>query len=544
MSPIVSLSDVGSRQFGPLPAAGGGLDPQQVATTVVQCGDYDAAGAWVRRRARKKGGRFIDSFQIIDVLDRGTVLTDQRLSFVEDYFRSEFATANVPRLTTETDTLLSLVESASTEGCRWRGMYRLDEALAYAGPQRLRPLLRDHVAPCFFRLYPEGKIAVIRYNPENDDAAALMRTLYAAAQTPLQELKKEAFRGIRTLQDWHLNSLTLLGPLLFDLLLSLFYPFVGGYRGGPVGLDFLFLFEPAERYTPDLYPRNWLAVASTAAGFGRERVALYESLRDFQGPAWQHAAHQRYQHARGYTVEERLELLRWYVGQANRLLYELTDVANFTVGRDPEGAIDPVFAFEHHLSVDRLARKTLLSMSLEEVGTAKHLAFEVAELYDGMSKLFGNHADPSDFFKRLFHPQEGPALLRDRLCQLPSPFGAELPAIAEQLYRQIEETVVNSVWLKSKVAADGVLVRRKDLTREESVSRSDFVAELMRVYRNAHHGYFTAADPRQNRPSRYLFLVDGDLPAEMMALPPLWWLAYLADPGMVGWKHLPINSFD
>jgi hypothetical protein len=503
--------------IGPLPAAGG-LDPRRVAITAEQCSDYETAGAWVRRRARKKGGRFIDSLQILDVLDKDSALTEQRLSFVDDYFRSEFANANVPRLTTENDTLLSLVASAATEGNRWRGMHRLEQALGFAGPQRLKPLLRDHVAPCFFGLYPQGKIAVIRYNPENDDAAALMRTLYAAALTPLQELKKEAFEGFRTLQEWHLNSLTLLGPLLIDLFLYLFYPFIGGFRGGPVGLDFLFLFEPAERYMPDLYPRNWLAVASTAAGFGRERVALYESLRDFQGPAWQHAAHQRYQHARGYTVEERLELLKWYIAQANRLLHELTDVANFTAGLDPEGAIDPVFAFEHHLSVDRLARKTLLSMSLEEVGTAKHLAFEVAELYDGMSMLFGNHANPSDFFKHLFHPQEGPALLRDRLRLLPGPFGTELPTVAEQLYGRIEETVVNSVWLKSKVAADGVLVRSKDLTREEPVSRPDFVAELMRGYRNAHHGYFTAADRWQNRPSRYLFLVDGDLPVEMMAL--------------------------
>jgi hypothetical protein len=285
MSPIVSLSDVGYRQFGLLPAAGGGLDPRQLATTAAQCGDYEAAGAWVRRRARKRGGRFIDSFQIIDVFGRDTNLTDERLAFVDDYFRSEFANADVPRLSTESSNILSLVESAATEGCRWRGMHRLEWALACAGPQRLKPLVRDHIAPCFFRLYPEGKVAVVRYNPENDDAAALMRMLYAAAQTPLQELKGDAFRGVCTLQDWHLNSLTLLGPLLFDLFFSLFYPFVGGYRGGPVGLDFVFLFEPAERYTPDLYPRNWLAVASTAAGFGHEKVALYEALQDFQGSA-------------------------------------------------------------------------------------------------------------------------------------------------------------------------------------------------------------------------------------------------------------------
>jgi hypothetical protein len=343
MSLILSLSDVGYRQFGPLPASGGGLDPTQAARIAAQYSDYEAAGQWVRRRARKKvveddqnqKSPFIESFQVIDILDKDTNLTEQRLAFVDDYFKSEFANSGVPRLTTENDVLLSLVESAATEERRCLGMYRLEKALAYAGPQRLKPILRDHVAPCFFKLYPEGKVAVIRYNSENDDAAALMRVLYAAAQNPFQEVQKGGFQGIRTLQDWHLNSLTLLGPLLFDLFTYLFYPFIGGYRGGPVGLDFLFLFEPAERYTPDLYPRNWLAVASTAAGFGRERFDLYESLREFQGPAWQHAAHQRFQHGQPYTVAERLALLKWYVGQVNRLLYELADVANFTQGGTP-----------------------------------------------------------------------------------------------------------------------------------------------------------------------------------------------------------------
>ena len=65
----------------------------------------------------------------------------------------------------------------------------------------------------------------------------------------------------------------------------------------------------------------------------------------------------------------------------------------------------------------------------------------------------------------------------------------------------------------------------------------------MRTYRNAHHGYFSADSKSHNRPSRYLFLTDGNLPAEMTAVPALWWLAYLADPGLVGWKHLPVGAF-
>ena len=374
--------------------------------------------------------------------------------------------------------------------------------------------------------------------------AALMRTLYAAAQTPLREVATGDFKGIGTLQEWHHHSLISFGRLLFDIFLYLFYPFIGGYRGGPPGLDILFLFEPAEKYMPGLYPRNWLAVASTTAGFGHEKVEFFKSIQDFQGPEWQHAAHQRLQYNCGYTVAERLLLLKWYINRLNRLLYELTDVANFTEKRNPNGCIDPVFAFEHHLTVDRLVRKTLLAMSLEEVGTAKHLVFETADLYDGLSKLFGNHSEDTGFFKQLFHTETGPTILRNRLGQLPAPFGPELSELAGHLYHRIENTVINSIWRKSKVTQQGVMVRKKrDLSQEELVPRPAFVAGLMRAYRNAHHGYFSEGDRSNKRPSRYLFLADGDLPAEITALPALWWLAYLADPGMVGWKHLPVDTY-
>ncbi|MBA4190908.1 MAG: hypothetical protein C0467_23210 [Planctomycetaceae bacterium] len=542
---ILRLSDFGYRRFGPLPAAGGGFPASRAATGAGNTGDYEVAGDWVRRRDRRRGGQSLESLRIVDVLDAGTDLNSDRLSYIDSYFRgAEFANTLLPELTTSDDVLNELPEVAENpEEPRCRGMYRLAQALNLAGRHRILKLFRDRIAPCFFRLYPQGRIAVIRYDDKFETTSAQLRVLYTLAQVPFPDMATAAPK-INTLQNWHLNSLTVLGPLLIDLLLYQFYPFVGGFRAGPPGLDFVFLFEPAESYTPAIFPRSWLAIASTTAGFGKEQFDCYEAITNFGGPTWKDASHQRFRHDRGYTAEERLSLLRWYLGRVNRLLSELTDVANFTQDREIEAPIDPVFAFEHQLTVDRLARKTLLSMSLEEPGTAKFMAFEVAELYDGLSSMFGNHTGASDFFKRLFHSVEGPALLRDRLAQLPAPFGTELPALADRLYKTIEDTVIESVWLKSKLTPGGVLVRNKNLSSEVVVPRADFVADLMRVYRNGHHGYFTAGDKQGNRPSRYLFLTDGNLPAELSALPPLWWLAYVADPTMLGWKHLPVGEYD
>ncbi|MGA2253716.1 MAG: hypothetical protein ABSG53_03565 [Thermoguttaceae bacterium] len=548
MSHILSLADVGYRQFGPLPATGGGQTAIQIAEAAGKLADYEVAGAWVRRRARKKDGPYIRSFEIVDVLDQTADLRGDRLAFVDKHLCSEISTADVPSLTTESETLLSLVSTAKAllakEARPWLGMYRLDQAINYAEPQWLKPLLRDHVLPCFFDRYPDGKIAVVRYNLEQDDAGALMRVLYGAAQAPLQEIKNEGFDGIGTLHEWHRHSLIPFGRLLLDIFLYIFYPFIGGYRGGPAGLDFLFMFEPAEKYLPGIFPRNWLAVASTTAAFGQEKVDFFKSVQSFQGPEWQHAAHQRFQYAHGYAIADRLLLLDWYVNRLNRVIYELNDVANFTEKIAPDACIDPIFAFEHYLTVDRLTRRTLLAMSLEEAGTAKHQVFEIAELYDCLSHLFGNHPDATGFFKQLFHTESGPAILKDRLGRLPAPFSSDLPRLADSLYDRIEDTIINSIWRKSKVTPQGVMVRKKkDMSQEELVLRPAFVSRLMRAYRNAHHGYFSDGDKSNKRPSRYLFLADGNLPAEITALPALWWLAYLSDPGMVGWKHLPINTF-
>jgi len=220
----------------------------------------------------------------------------------------------------------------------------------------------------------------------------------------------------------------------------------------------------------------------------------------------------------------------------------LTDVANFTAGRRPDGDIDPVFCYEHMLTVDRLVRKTMLGMSLNEVGTAKMQVFEIAEIYDQLSMRFGNSSGATDFFKRLLHGTHGPNLLRPRLATLPEPFATDLTRLTDAAYSAIVRYMVETVWVEKKVTATDVLVKDKAGSGETAMPHADFVAELMRAYRNAHHGYFTASD-QQKRPSRFLFMVDGALPNELTVLPMLWLLAYLPDPSLVGWKHLPVGAF-
>jgi hypothetical protein len=224
---VASWSELGYRKLGALPGAGGGLSPAQVAERLTRDGDYEGISEhWVRRPARRKGVNFRGSIELVTVLDRDTPLDDDHLAFVEQHGQSKWTQAEAEWMQFRAGfpTLVEAVERAESAGDRWRALYRLSQALFYVGPELLRPMFRRHVAPCFFRLYPKGRIAVLRYDTGVDEAAAVMRTLYAMAQAPLPELVKEGFRGVRTLCQWHMTSLTKLMPALLDFFSYLFYP--------------------------------------------------------------------------------------------------------------------------------------------------------------------------------------------------------------------------------------------------------------------------------------------------------------------------------
>jgi hypothetical protein len=290
----------GYRRFGPLPATGGGTNPRDLAERIGQLQPYEVNGEWVRLRGRRAGTAPPAAFEIVNVIDRTTDLGGDRLGFVDDYFaRSEFVNHEFPHLEADTpETLSALVNDARVNEHRSRGMYQLVKALALAGRARLKPLLRREVAPCFFDLYPEGRIVAIRYRESVDHAASTMRILYAGAQAPFASFRRD-FPGMSMLQGWHLNSLLTPGPVLLSVADHLFYPFVGGVRGGPPGLDFVFLLDPPEQHTPSLFPRSWLALASSAPDFAQERTDFYAAIQDIHGPESQHAAHQRVRRSRG-----------------------------------------------------------------------------------------------------------------------------------------------------------------------------------------------------------------------------------------------------
>jgi hypothetical protein len=543
---VASWADFGYRKLGPLPTAGSGLSAADLAARLGQIAGYESTSDyWIRLPERRKGRKAPESIEIVSVIDKNQVLDDQRLAFLETQAHSEWAkvSTELPQFLMPFDDAVNLTKDAEKADKRWRAFYFLSSAISFVAPEFLRPLLRDHLMPAFFRLYPRGKIVVLRYDTRIDFLASAMRSTYGAGLAPLTALAADATHGVATLREWHLMSLANVMPALLDFFNYLFYPFIGGARANVPGMALLFLTDPMDEHVPGPFPRNWLGFASASAMFAEERINPVEIVKDYKGATAKRAGHHRFLHTRHFNADERVELLRWYIGRLNRVLPEIADVCNFTEGLDRQAAIDPIFGYEHQITIDRLFRKTLLAMSLDLAPMANLMGFEIADLYDTLSVRFRNSAPDAGFFKNIFHTKDAPTRIGKLLAGMPQPFAGYFADVAARVYGKIEEAVRASVWRNSKITATGIMVQNKAQTAEAEVPLPEFVGETMRAYRNAHHGYFTEGDPSK-RPSRFLFMVDGTLPVEMSALPVLWWLSYLADPTFVGWQHLPIGMFD
>jgi hypothetical protein len=129
--------------------------------------------------------------------------------------------------------------------------------------------------------------------------------------------------------------------------------------------------------------------------------------------------------------------------------------------------------------------------------------------------------------------------------KLPPPFSQYFQQVIDGLYSHLESTVIDSMYVGSKVApTGGILVENRLGTGDVEETRAEFTANVVRALRNAHHGYFTELD-RSRRPSRYLALVTGDLPETFSYLGVLFGIGMLADPeAMIRWRTIPVGLYD
>ena len=423
---------------------------------------------------------------------------------------------------------------------RYQSMVNIGKAIGFVAPDSLENFLRDVVFPTFFEVYPEGRVAIIVTEEAAETQAGLLRGLYSMAYTePADMTKVGGFPVLRKWQDVSGHSTVRLALELFGYLT---YPAVTSYRCGTLGLDFVFLLSPPEEHQLPVYPGDWMALLRSRSSFGEEGRDGVRAIVEPGGAEGVAVAHRRLVHQHRFSAADAQGLLTWWVGRLNALLVELLDPANFTEDHDPEKPIDGVSALENHLTVSRLLKRMAACMSVAEGSHAKGILFEIADLADGLMARNTGLGD-TEHFRRLFHPTNGLALVQASIAPLPEPFRGYFQNVASQIYGDLRTSILGSIWVPGKRAGGAVLVKNRQLTAEIPMPEDDFVAAVMRAYRNGHHGYFTAADGSR-RPSRFLYMLDGNTPDAVSDLSTLWLLAFFADPSaMTGARSLGVAMY-
>jgi len=490
-------------------------------------GVYDVQGdGWIR-----KVGRGTDEAPVMPIEFHGVFSQAEQQQLVElaavsGYSGTTWAQHHPDGFPND---LTFLVDDFVANQDEAKGFVNLGKAIAFTDPTALTAMLSNTVLPAFFDRFPDGLVGVMSVDPGTMGAAGLARGLYSLSHVDYTDLDSTA--GFPALREWEHPSAESFANTLVELFGLLLYPAITAYRCGKLGLSFIFIPEPSREYLPDVFPADWLALLGARSTFGEQ------SLDPFGGDDPADVTHRRYRYPRAWSAQDIAEFLTWFVDRASTLLFELQDPCNFA---DGHGVLDPVLAFEHQLTVARLVKRVAAVASVREGANAKPLAFEVADLLDTLAHLFGGKGS-TVLFKELFNPSTGRNLIYSGLSSIPGDIGGKLVSASSELYDDLRNVVLDSVWVPGKRQAGTVLVKNRKLTAEIAEDEDLFVANVVRALRNGHHGYFTAGDP-QNRPSRYLFMVNGNTPDSLSALPALWLLAYLADPSFAGWQPLGIQT--
>jgi hypothetical protein len=489
---------------------------------------------WIREKCRKKGFKQPELLRLVAEITPTNYTSNDTYEFAELAAMSKIPKQPIP---VKWDDLKLMASKIWEEQDRAKAVNSFGLSIFLCDPEQLSAFLQHYALPNFFKAYPNGQVLIYESNYEYEHQYGLIRACYTISHYELTDLSPH--RSFDTLKQWHTVD-TLTQPLiLWTLLGFMFYPYVHIFATQSVGLNFLFLPDKPEEYKLPIFPNTWLDKARSESDFAHQQQDFFASLAEGpKGDTSGKIADGQYKHKQSFTPIEMQSLIKWAVSRFNDLAFHLADPCEF----EDNGCIDFVTCFEYGLTVNRTFRKALFCIASATVAERKSQAMEIADTLETLRSVWDSSTGSADFFKRLFHPVQGPNLLKKCLISLPNPFADYFSSVVDELYQELMLTIYESVWVKSKKIGSGVMVKSKDLASEKEEAICDFTSNVIRALRNAHHGYLTCKDP-SNRPSRYLSLVDGNTPDSLSYLGFIFVLGMLADPKeMLGWEWMPVGT--
>lgn len=389
-------------------------------------------------------------------------------------------------------------------------------------------LYKSKIAPKFFSLHPDGCIIVVATSIEYIRRASFTRLLYNLKNYPNLEIYGKS--GFKTLQYWNLTDPQILLKKIIDFLLHSYTPYILGFSADHSNyLKFIFIPDYSPQLSLEESKMDWLYFLKYRSDFTVGQIDLNVSPNSIGIPL--DALYNKYVFVNPPSIIEKIKFMIWGIEQANKLASKLYDITNFVDSCDE---IDPIYAFEYALTIMHILSDATFILYSNSSYQNKSVTFRIADMISQIASLstlndYRKTDFESQFFKKLFRCDEGKSLIFKILSEVDNRIIKEYSIVSENIYNNLKKLIIESVWLNEKKTGVGISVKDKMLKNEITEDYDSFTGNVIRSFRNLHHGYFTKSDSRQ-RPSRYLSLIDGNMPNEFPTLAILWILALLESP--------------
>ena len=388
---------------------------------------------------------------------------------------------------------LQRLAQRQSRGASWAA-FQLD-TLTTPGPE-----LAQHLQGWYQRIaaeLPHSSLWAIDIDPWFSSRQTVIRGLFAAAELPeLLARPAQEFPGLPAARGLQGSMGRGIAPTI-ELALAATSPWVLGITATRVGAGLIVvLFGHPE--------------AGRADVFASELIELYR-------PRLLSSAERVVQPQPTVTATQIEALLRWWIGQLNKLFGLLLDPTNYP---NNDNSYNAQAHFGDLLSLDRLLACVLgvLIHARRDEFSRKLLLFDCLDLLEGFHQ---------GGYEQLCNPRT----VREQLDELTTLLPAEVgQLVLPRCHRAVEalEQLQDGFYVHERLGSAGLQIRNKR-DQLETVSLPAAVARYLRVVRNATHAFHQMA---QRRPDHISLLAahNGELSPDLSDLAFLHFVRVLADP--------------
>lgn len=416
--------------------------------------------------------------------------------------------------------------------------YTIETLVMSENYDKLPLLIKDIIAPFFFRDYPDGRIHFIVIDDFLMEIFAHIRIPYICSVYGFETARAMSqTTGVRT-YDQLTGALADINVFV-SILSSFFFPkvyFIGATR---LGSCILFQLDTPFEYNPK-YPYDVFDLIRESRIYGEYAQTDIDRIEP-GGSEERRLAFRRFIHERKWTANELEILVRWFIQKTSQMIAEFINSARF-IDIDTRYASFPrQFNFLH--TIQRILGETAIILTERDPRVRKPLFFELLDKYGRIIEDLANDSstkNDADNFKNLLRKTNYENNIKPLLKQIPEPFGSYFSeAYGQMIFDEIHRVIIEDRYLAYSISGENVRITswdeslRKFVYKGNDIPKEDYVVNMLRTVRNSHHGYLG-----DKRFEKYLAIHSGSTPDHLPDLSQVFLLSLLSDPSKfldAGW---------